>query len=670
MDRKLTVSATRTDIPLKFLRPGHDYPGSSINARRDHSEDSIAEMAAMLAAKGVLLNLIVCTAPDDDELYYVAAGGRRFAGAMLNARKGVKDEQSGIPFDGNYPMPCLVFQGVSPGEALDLSLTESEAQVPLHPIDRFEAYAAVAGDRRDDDTVAGIAKRYGKSVRDIRRHLALGALAPQIRAAWRNGDIDEEVAKAFTAAPDQEDQVKIYERLLSKGHRIDVPSVRKAFGGNELEATRLLGLVGRDAYLDAGGRLGEDLFRNVPIVHDMAKLKNLAVARIDEEIARLTRPEAEGGEGWGWAEQVKANANRWTHYAWRKGRKKPDYTDAEKSRIAEIKAEIKRIEDEESSLYDQEDLSDEQVSAIQCGLEQRGTELDLELSRIEAVAIARAYGAKDRKSRGVLIEVCADGSLSLEYGLKKPAEAKSSPKGDEDGASGKGTSKGPLEEAAANHHAAEALADARDAAVREALKAASPKVALAALIASLQFGQDSWRSYPVRAELETTPDAPFVAVAGASDWQMVFDTLLAGDGATIEDLAARLADAAACAAALSERVHVGFGADELALLRRLDGAVLQATVRRVMDWRSYFDGCNKPALLLIVKEALGEEEMRRHETKTAKQLAQFCLDSVVPTGWLPQELALHEHAAGAAEAETAVPKKKSRRSSKKADVAA
>jgi len=96
------------------------------------------------------------------------------------------------------PVPCLI---EAPDTGLETSLVENAVRVAMHPADQFEAFAALVS---AGQSVAAIAARFGVAERLVRQRLRLGTVAPELRAAYRAGQMDLEALTAFTLSDDHD----------------------------------------------------------------------------------------------------------------------------------------------------------------------------------------------------------------------------------------------------------------------------------------------------------------------------------------------------------------------------------------------------------------------------------------------------------------------------------
>jgi len=258
----------------------HDLKIDPHNVRKtDRTPDE--GMLASLRAKGLITPLIV--RKNGDAGYYVTDGGKRLAALHILVRDG--------DFDKAASINCIPRED-DEATAADVSLTLNFIRDDMHPVDVYEAFAELlAGGKSEAD----IAKDYGVPPKMVKQSLALGRLAPEVRTAWRKGDLDANEAEAFTLEPDLKRQASILKKVGKHTSRFEI---RTAILGESRESSGLLRMVGLDAYKAAGGATTEDLFthENNPetIATDLKLLKKLADEKIAATIEKLK------AEGWKW----------------------------------------------------------------------------------------------------------------------------------------------------------------------------------------------------------------------------------------------------------------------------------------------------------------------------------------------------------------------------------
>ncbi|MDX2275517.1 MAG: ParB N-terminal domain-containing protein [Hyphomonadaceae bacterium] len=462
-------------IPLNKLKK------SPRNARKTpHSRDDIEALAASIHAKGVLQNLVV--APELTEagsptgFYFVTIGeGRRQAQLLRVKRKQIAETE---------PVRCLIDTG---NDAAEISLDENITRSPMSVMDEVEAFAGlVDGGMSADD----VSRRFGCTVRLVEQRLALARLSPKIRAAYRKGDINLDVARAFSINDDHAAQERVFRQLAKP--ITHAPSVRSALTVGRIPAhDRLARFIGAETYEAAGGRLVRDLFEpDIVFFDDGELLQRLAVERLD------TMRETLAAEGWGWVEtltghgQVDGCAGERLHPTQRK--MKP----AEKKEIAALEARLEALDekledaDEDNPLWIERD------------------EIDAKLDGLRDAA--RVFDPKLMKHAGASVAIDRDGRAIITKGLIKRADAKAIAKLRKPAAS-------PVDETGVADVAeadeatgprltkalTERLSEARTRGLRAAL-AANPQVALGLMVYTL-MRQSADRSAVPGVAIEARP---------------------------------------------------------------------------------------------------------------------------------------------------------------------
>jgi hypothetical protein len=124
----IVESGTESFIPLNKLKK------SPKNARKTpHSDAAIEALAASIAAKGILQNLVVEPELDGEGaatgFYLVTVGeGRRLAQLLRAKRKEIKKTE---------PIRCIIDTA---NDAHDISLDEKVTRENMHPADQFEGW--------------------------------------------------------------------------------------------------------------------------------------------------------------------------------------------------------------------------------------------------------------------------------------------------------------------------------------------------------------------------------------------------------------------------------------------------------------------------------------------------------------------------------------------------
>jgi ParB family chromosome partitioning protein len=254
------------------------------NVRRHADPAADAELKASIAARGLLQNLIV--RPCAKGKFEVEAGERR--------RKAMLALSEDKVLSKDHEVTCLVLEDTVEG-AIETSLAENFHRLAMNPADEAQAFAALidAGASVED-----VARRFGLTVRFVEGRLRLARLAPVVFEALASGEITLDMAKAYGATSDQEIQARVFEQISTAYYASNSDSIRRmVLTGTVRGSDPRARLVGRDAYLAAGGRIERELFddEDSEAWADVALLENLAAVKMEEQAKVLA---AEQGLAW------------------------------------------------------------------------------------------------------------------------------------------------------------------------------------------------------------------------------------------------------------------------------------------------------------------------------------------------------------------------------------
>ena len=305
-------------IPLSKLAP------SPLNARRIEKKVAVAELAASIQAHGLLQGLTVVEV--EAGRYQVSAGGRRLAALKLLQKRKV--------IAGDFPVPCTV---IPADIAEETSLAENVQRVAMHPLDEVEAFGRLAASGLLEDAIAA---RFGTGVRHVRQRLALSALSPVLKAAFRKSELSLDAARAFCLVGEHERQEAVF-GLMPKPIT-NAYAVRSYLTQHAVRASdRLARFVGIEAYEAAGGIVRRDLFEDDLVFLDSPDVLNqLAGEQVQAQKARLVEA------GWGW---VTVNLGHGRMDGGHANRLRPDWrepTEEERAEHAELSARIAALETE------------------------------------------------------------------------------------------------------------------------------------------------------------------------------------------------------------------------------------------------------------------------------------------------------------------------------------
>ena len=269
-------------------------------------------------------------------------------------------------------------------------------------------------------TVEDVARRFGLTVRFVEGRLRLATLAPVVFEALASGQITLDIAKAFGATSDQEIQARVFEQVSSAYYAPNPDSIRRmVLSGTVRGSDPRARLVGRDAYIAAGGRIERELFDDDDSESwvDVALLESLAAAKMEEQAKALA---AEQGLAW-----VKPTLDPYASHDLVEGlvrlpAEPAPLTEAELARLDELDASY----DEHAAILEDEDSAEDAVTAAEAAID--AIERECQEIRARPPVIA----AELKAEAGMILVLSRDGTPVLQpvfYGERQaePAEADS-----------------------------------------------------------------------------------------------------------------------------------------------------------------------------------------------------------------------------------------------------
>ncbi|MGV6874817.1 ParB/RepB/Spo0J family partition protein [Pseudochelatococcus sp. B33] len=644
----VTEPATEAGHGAEIFIPLNRLKKSPRNARKvPHSEAHIEALAASIAAKGMLQNLIVepelDAAGQPTGFYYVTVGeGRRLAHLLRAKRKEIGKAE---------PIRCVLDSVNDPQE---ISLDENVTREAMHPADQFEAFRELA--EQHGWGAEDIAARFGVTAHVVKQRLRLGAVSPKLLQVYRDGGLNLDQLTAFAITEDHARQERVYENL---SYNRDPWIIRRDLTKGNVPATdRRAIFVGAEAYTEAGGVILRDLFSEDRggYFEDAALLDRLAIAKLEGIAADIQE-----AEGWKWT-------SIHLDYPHGNGLRRAYPHPVELSDEDEAAFEVAQEAYESlSSQYESvEDLPDD--------VEARLGELQAEIERI--AAMRRAYDPDDIVRGGIILAISYDGEVRIERGFIRPEDEKPEPEKtgsgnvddgpimaaddhDEDGNPVAGDA--PVDEEAEDD--SRPLSDAliRDLSAHRTLGlrlalGEQPDIALIAVTHALA-AQTFYRGVDVHA-LEILPSSPHLAshaegiedTAAAkaladrhagwaadmpSDVRELWDFIAGLDQASVMALFAHCASLTVNVLKLPwdsrQRAHAT--ADKLATTLALD-----MTTHWTPTVRTYLGRVTKAHILAAVREALGDEAADRIAGLKKQAMAETAEQLLAGTGWLPPSL--------------------------------
>lgn len=263
------MNAVVQSIPLNQLHH------SALNVRKTGGAN-IENLAASIRARGLIHNLTVFARPREAKRggFDVVVGKRRLTALRLLAKR------RELPAD--TPIDCRV---VSREDATSTSLAENVHREAMHPADQFAAFAKLVDEGKPAEDIAA---EFGVSPDTVQKRLRLAKVSAQVLALYRADEFTLEQVMAFTLTDDHAAQ----DALLEGGARPSAWQIRRsltetAVRGDDPRAR----LVGRDAYVAAGGSIRRDLFGEdaTEYFEDAALLERLASDKMEKAAAKLRK---------------------------------------------------------------------------------------------------------------------------------------------------------------------------------------------------------------------------------------------------------------------------------------------------------------------------------------------------------------------------------------------
>lgn len=331
-------------IPLNKL------VASPRNVRRHTDAAADAELKASIAAHGLLQNLVVRAGPKGK--FEVEAGERRRRAMLALA------EDKVLPRD--HQVTCLVLSADNEA-APEASLAENFHRLAMNPADEAQAFAALI---EGGATTEQVARRFGLTVRFVEGRLRLATLAPVVFDALAAGEITLDMAKAYGATSDQQIQARVFTEISGAYYSPTPDSIRRmVLTGTVRGSDPRAKLVGRDAYVAAGGRIERELFDNADTESwvDVALLESLATEKMAEEALVLAK---QNGLAW-----VKPTLDPYASHDLVEGlvrlpAEPAPLSEAETARLEELDASW----DEHAAVLEDEDSAPEAIEAAEAAI--------------------------------------------------------------------------------------------------------------------------------------------------------------------------------------------------------------------------------------------------------------------------------------------------------------
>lgn len=651
MTRKIeTVTETGSElfVPLSKLKK------SPRNARTTpHSGAAIEALAASIAVKGMLQNLVVEPEKDaegtETGFYFVTVGeGRRLAQLLRAKRKQIKKTEL---------VRCVLDTANDPHE---ISLDENVTRSDMHPADQFEAFRRL--NEQNGWGAEEIAARFGVTSHVVRQRLRLGAVSPKLMQAYRDGGLTLDQLMAFAISEDHARQDQVYDNLSWNKE----PSlIRRMMTETHIRASdRRAVFVGADAYSEAGGVILRDLFSEDGggYFEDGALLDRLTMEKLEAVAAEVR------ADGWKWAQAFIDFPH--AHGLRRSYPKPVPVSPEDQERLDAVQAEFDAL----SEQYDSAEELPDDVDA-------KFGELEAEIERLSERQ--HSHDADDIARGGVLVVLNHDGTARIEHGFIRPEDEKQAQPeaaggetvNQDDGAVHGGTEDSGSAVQAEDEDADDGrplsdllirdLTAHRTLGLRLAL-GGNPDVALVAVTHAL-VAQTFYRGHDEGTCLDIRPtSAPLGSHADGIEDTAAAKTLAERHEAwavrmpkeatdlwtfiVALDHDSRMSLFAHCAALTVSAVNLPWDRKPRALAaadRLAEAVVLDMTAHWTPTARTYLGRVTKAHILAAVREGVSEEATHRMAGMKKQAMAEAAEQLLAGTGWLPAVLRTGEPETGA-----------------------
>lgn len=221
---------------------------SPLNVRKKGGKD-VANLVPSIRSLGIIQPLLVRPlAADDDsgERFEIVAGQRRYRALTKLAEEGTVE-----------PVPCIVMGEGDDAKAIEASLIENIARLPMDEIDQYKAFAVLKEQGLD---VPEIAARFGVTERLVHQRLAVANIIGPILNAYRREEIGADTLRILTmATPRQqkawwslfksEDDYAPHGRALKEWlFGAQIPTVNALFDLSAYDGAIIADLFGEDSY--------------------------------------------------------------------------------------------------------------------------------------------------------------------------------------------------------------------------------------------------------------------------------------------------------------------------------------------------------------------------------------------------------------------------------------
>jgi ParB family chromosome partitioning protein len=256
---EVNAGTPTTTLKISEIKPNKDQP------RKNFDEDALDELADSIQQNGVLQPILV---RKKGRTYEIVAGERRYQAAK---RAGLDE----IP---------VVIRDISDEDVFRFALIENLQRADLNPMEEARGYKKLIDD--GNLTQEQLGKLISKSRSAIANTLRLLDLPAEVQDMMAEGSITAGHARAILAVPDEEDRVRLAEKVVKDNLTVrQTENLAPLFSGSTTkQSTRT---PTPQSYKRAARQLRLSLGTNVKVKRVRNKNKIEIEFASDDELARL-----------------------------------------------------------------------------------------------------------------------------------------------------------------------------------------------------------------------------------------------------------------------------------------------------------------------------------------------------------------------------------------------
>ncbi|MEM8497827.1 MAG: ParB/RepB/Spo0J family partition protein [Pseudomonadota bacterium] len=226
-------------IELENLKP------APLNVRKKRAKET-SDLVPSIRSLGLVQPLLV---RKNCEGFEIVAGQRRYHALEQLAEEGVKE-----------PVPCLVMSEGDDAKAVEASLAENIARLPMDEIDQYKAFAQLIKQGLTSDDIAS---QFGVTKKLVTQRLAIANLISPILTAYSKGEIEPETLRILTMATKKQQKAwldlhRCDEDYAPEGYQLkswlfggaNIPVSNALFDVSAYEGGIITDLFGEDSYFD------------------------------------------------------------------------------------------------------------------------------------------------------------------------------------------------------------------------------------------------------------------------------------------------------------------------------------------------------------------------------------------------------------------------------------